>query len=966
MSETAISTTQQLTLAKDERQLERAHRNIVLQKRIHDGDLEMSRWQLLAARNTSHRLRIIASAGAGKTRTLANAIAAAATLHDAKRIAVVTFTRKATRVIDGALTRNGVYGTSVSTLDSLALRILGAAGIRITAITDDEKKTILTDIRKTCMRKQPHERITLKQLMQAMTHYAMYPDEKPESEYLKAIQTKYEEKCAEIHSAEWPDIELRAADYYQQSGFHFEILGVDEAQDLNPAQIKLVESITATTMQTIVAGDWRQGIMTFQGATPDWFRDSNHFDQTLELPVNHRCAPEIVDAANHVFGDHIKASKNAMTGMTPQLIRANNEQDEAEKIADIVEGLLSDGHTAASNIRFLAWRRSQFRALKQTFEERNMPIDADAFRTIHSYKGDEANIIILVGVSRAVWGDRSDEANMLLYVGMTRARLGLIISYPDQTRLPGKRTSAICGPYPTLEECGLQEPPDSQTILDRLHHDISSRHLLEDVIEDNRTAQNITIQKKQQSRIIASYQRLGNVKAAAKLTDCADKLMFETMTDGNVRRSLLAHAWFCNQKTCNICMGRRAVRNQLRVGAALDSLFNPSAYQDLLPSTLYERITKLRFATPVFFTGTMPNFNDLALGIRVLNRAVRNLTHVDINHSMSERERVFTQGIVGTTRSDEATNHFIKEELHELEYQLQQHEALRDLTDTQLSERRQKITKIQADGEWHVHAHMIFATLEAYYHDNLHKDDIKNKHDYKNDTVEANHLYKDLLWWKLEWTEAVQKAVNSITKQDQTKGITHDDFQTDRWQRFTKVKRAIVKQAIEQAQAQVEQCKPGTVAYDAARKAEKKAWASGAVIDIESITVKWHDMTPKQKAQLKKNPTLMKSAIQEACKYAFKPDELLARTSKEELDRIVPQIDATTGARLISRTGIIAQVLHDADERQFCDRYLQRTRTGNANWTLEQSVTFNWLTDLRQYVQYETVDASDDEAGFLS
>nr|WP_158275795.1 UvrD-helicase domain-containing protein [Bifidobacterium catulorum] len=965
MSVTAISATQRLTLVKNERQLERAHRNSVLQKRIHDGELEMSRWQLLAARNTDHRLRIVASAGAGKTRTLANAIAAAATLHDAKRIAVITFTRKAARVIDGALTRNGVYGTSVSTLDSLALRILGAAGIYVTAITDEDKKSILSDIRKTCMRKYPHEHITLKQLMQDATHYAMYPDEHPESECLKDILEEYAKRCKTIHSAEWPTIELLAAQHYQQSGFQFEILGVDEAQDLNPAQIRLVESITATTMQTIVAGDWRQGIMAFQGATPDWFRDGSHFDQTLELPVNHRCAPEIVDAANHVFGDNIKAAKNATAGMTPQLIRANNEQDEAEKIADIVEGLLADGHTAVSNIRFLAWRRSQFRALKRTFEERNMPIDVDAFRTIHSYKGDEANIIILVGVSRAVWGDRSDEADMLLYVGMTRARLGLVISYPDQTSLPGGRTSAACGPYPTLEDCGLQEPSDSQTILDRLHHDISSRNLLEDVIEDNRTAQNITIQKKQQSRIVASYQRLGNTKSAAKLADCADKLTFETMTDGNVRRSLLAHAWFCNQKTCNICMGRRAVRNQLCVGAALDCLSNPEYYRDLLPE-LYERIAELRFATPAFFTGTMPNFDDLALGIRVLNSAVRNLTHVDINHSMSERERVFTQGIAGTTRSDEATNQYVNAGLHELEDQLQQHEATHDMTDTQQAELQRQIDGIRAKGEWHVHAHMIFATLEAYYHDQLHKDDIRNKHDYKGDIVEANHLYKDLLWWKLEWTNAVQKAVKTIIRQDRKKGITHDDFQTDRWQRFMSMSRADVEQTIEQAQAQVKQCEPGTVTYEKARQNEKKAWSNGAVIDIESISVKGHAMTPKQKAHLTKNPALLKSAIQETCKYAFKPDELFAKTSKEELDQIIPQIDAITGARLISRTGIIAQVLHDADERQLCDRYLQRTRTGNANWTLEQSITFNWLTDLRQYVQYETVDADDDEADFLS
>ncbi len=78
-------------------------------------------------------------------------------------------------------------------------------------------------------------------------------------------------------------------------------LFVDEAQDLNPAQWALLQSVGASARLTAV-GDPRQAIYEFRGAQPGLFTDfaASNGAQMLPLRYNYRSVPGVVKAANQL------------------------------------------------------------------------------------------------------------------------------------------------------------------------------------------------------------------------------------------------------------------------------------------------------------------------------------------------------------------------------------------------------------------------------------------------------------------------------------------------------------------------------------------------------------------------------------------------------------------------------------------------------------------------------------------
>ena len=72
---------------------------------------------------------------------------------------------------------------------------------------------------------------------------------------------------------------------------------VDEAQDLNPLQHRLVDSLRSGVDDLFLVGDPAQAIYGFNGSDPTILRDvSDRFPgiEVVRLPVNHRCTPQIV------------------------------------------------------------------------------------------------------------------------------------------------------------------------------------------------------------------------------------------------------------------------------------------------------------------------------------------------------------------------------------------------------------------------------------------------------------------------------------------------------------------------------------------------------------------------------------------------------------------------------------------------------------------------------------------------
>ena len=80
-------------------------------------------------------------------------------------------------------------------------------------------------------------------------------------------------------------------------------ISVDEYQDTNPLQERLLELWIGESHDLAVVGDPDQTIYTFTGATPDYllrFADKHPGAQTVALTENYRSTPQVLELANRL------------------------------------------------------------------------------------------------------------------------------------------------------------------------------------------------------------------------------------------------------------------------------------------------------------------------------------------------------------------------------------------------------------------------------------------------------------------------------------------------------------------------------------------------------------------------------------------------------------------------------------------------------------------------------------------
>lgn len=124
--------------------------------------------------------------------------------------------------------------------------------------------------------------------------------------------------------------------------WRFRHLLVDEAQDLNPVQHRLVDVLRDGRDDLFLVGDPDQAIYGFNGADPTVLTEVESTFPGIEivrLPVNHRCTPQIVDAGVHVLrcsGDEPLLRSARADGPVVTVSTADDEHDEAALVATTI------------------------------------------------------------------------------------------------------------------------------------------------------------------------------------------------------------------------------------------------------------------------------------------------------------------------------------------------------------------------------------------------------------------------------------------------------------------------------------------------------------------------------------------------------------------------------------------------------------------------------------------------------
>jgi DNA helicase-2/ATP-dependent DNA helicase PcrA len=276
-------------------------------------------------------LCVLAAAGSGKTTVLARRVARRILDGSARpeHTLVVTFTRKASRELRERLGRLEVpRGVSAGTFHALAFAQLrrhwADRGIRPPVVIDDPARLVRRVVGARHSNKPAHIVAVVAELhwaqvsmlrpedyaaaarragrdTPALSHddvgevFAAYVDEKRRRNVLDLDDLVT--SCATLLE---DDVVAAAAQRWR-----IRHVFVDEFQDVNPAQWRLLKAWLGAGVDLFVVGDPRQAIYAWNGADPtllDRLPELMPGTTVLRLDDNHRSTPQVVEAARAVLG----------------------------------------------------------------------------------------------------------------------------------------------------------------------------------------------------------------------------------------------------------------------------------------------------------------------------------------------------------------------------------------------------------------------------------------------------------------------------------------------------------------------------------------------------------------------------------------------------------------------------------------------------------------------------------------
>ena len=257
--------------------------------------LNEAQWQAAAAKD--RHIAVLAGPGTGKTRTLiCRILRLLSEGADPSSITAVTFTNKAARELKerlaAELPKKKLNGLRIGTFHSLALRELGEKADVPRLIDEFTALTLADEYLREQGEKTKAKTFLNKISRQKNGEAGLVPDELAEG---------WQRKLAETDALDFDDLLLRALTKAETNGSREGIhLLVDEFQDIDPLQFRLIQAWGAKAADLFIIGDPAQAIYGFRGSDPDCFRKfTAAYPDTLtvSLTENYRSTPNILAAA---------------------------------------------------------------------------------------------------------------------------------------------------------------------------------------------------------------------------------------------------------------------------------------------------------------------------------------------------------------------------------------------------------------------------------------------------------------------------------------------------------------------------------------------------------------------------------------------------------------------------------------------------------------------------------------------
>ena len=309
----------------------------------------------------------------------------------------------------------------------------------------------------------------------------------------------YQKKLGEADAMDFDDllsktVELLVTcpDVLSQYQRRFRYLMVDEYQDTNHAQYRLISLLAQGSGNLCVVGDDDQSIYKFRGATIEnilCFEEQFAGCKVIRLEQNYRSTGRILDAANAIIARNQGRKGKTLWTQNPEgdplrLVTLENAEEEAKYVAEVILSGVSGGRKY-SEFAVLYRANAQSNAIEQALVKSGVPYriigghrfndtlevkDAMAYLRVIQNTDDVVSLRRIINQPKRGIGDTTIDNAVAIASGLGMSLYEVLshaAEYPDLSRASGK-----IGAFIAMMEELRQEAANTDIPLHTLYADM--------------------------------------------------------------------------------------------------------------------------------------------------------------------------------------------------------------------------------------------------------------------------------------------------------------------------------------------------------------------------------------------------------------------------------------------------------------------------------------------------------------
>jgi DNA helicase-2/ATP-dependent DNA helicase PcrA len=360
-----------------------------------------------AVLNTDGPVMVLAGAGSGKTRTLVSRIQY---LLEEKNISpfqllAVTFSNKAAREMRERIAQKSKYdlgALQITTFHAFCAKVLRHEAQYIglsrnfSIYDSSEQKSIIKNIlgKRGISQREIHPSEVQYFIEDAKNagHYLNAPhdpllDEIDKEDLFYDFFIEYENELHKSNAVDFGglitgvlnlfDNYPEVLDRYQK---RFKYILVDEYQDTNRSQFKLIKLLAEKNKNICVVGDEDQSIYSWRGADIRNILDFEEIfpeSKLIKLEQNYRSSKKIIEAASHVISQNTQRKGKTLwtdneQGENIEIIECNDDKTEAKFIGETIQGLIDSG-VSSDDIAVFYRTNAQSRQIEDNLRALRIP-----------------------------------------------------------------------------------------------------------------------------------------------------------------------------------------------------------------------------------------------------------------------------------------------------------------------------------------------------------------------------------------------------------------------------------------------------------------------------------------------------------------------------------------------------------------------------------------------------------------